>query len=229
MKTRSILSTVGVIVMLVGCAAPRQSYVELNKENLSARAGRVGVIMTPLPQPDTRFPGADCLLCLATASVLNSSLTSHTRKLPLEGVAELKTNLAELIRAKGGDAVVIADELKVDALPDCETKGTNIALKDFSGLKQKYSVDRILVIDVPRVGMYRYFSAYIPSGDPQAEFELNGYMVNLSDNTYQWYQMYRESRGTAGNWDEPPGFPGLTNAYFQTLETGKDNLLGTFK
>ena len=229
MKMRSILLLTGVVILAVGCAGPRQSFVELNKSAVYGKSAKVGIAMTALPKPDTRFPGADCLLCLATASVLNSSLTSHTQKLPLEGLPELKGKMAELIRQNGGEAVVIAEELKLDALPDFGSKGTNIALKDFSGLKQKYAIDKVLVIEVPVLGMYRNFSAYIPTSPPRAELEIKGYLVNLSNNTYEWYQVFSESKGTDGNWDEPPNFPGLTNAYFQVLETGKDRLVGTFK
>lgn len=229
MNTRSLVSLIGVVVLAVGCATPRQSFVELNKSVVNGEAGRIGVAMTPLRKPDTRFPGADCLLCMATASLLNASLTSHTQKLPPEGLPELKDAIAELIRKNGGDAVVIIDELKVDDLPDFESKGPNIARKDFSGLKRKYAVDKVLVLDVPLLGMHRSFSAYIPTSDPRAELEINGYLVNLSNNTYEWYQTFSESRSAQGKWDEPPNFPGLTNAYFQTLEVGKDRLLGTFQ
>lgn len=229
MKTRSILALIGVVVLAVGCATPRQSYVELDKSAINGKSGKVGVAMTPLRKPDTRFPGADCLLCMATASLLNASLTSHTQKLPPEGLPELKDTLAELIRKNGGEAVVIADEIKLDALPDFSGEGPNIARKDFSVLKQKYAIDKILVLDVPVLGMSRQFSGYIPTSDPRAEFEINGYLVNLSNNTYEWYQTFSEAKGTSGSWDEPPDFPGLTNAYFQALETGKDRLVGTFQ
>jgi len=226
---RSILLLTGVAVLVVGCAAPIQSIVELNKSALNAKSGKVGVVMTPLRKADTRFPGADCLLCMATASILNTSLTSYTQKLPPEGLPELKGTLAELIRKNGGEVVVITDELKLDELPDFASKGPNIALKDFSGLKKKYAIDKILVLDVPVLGMYRQFSGYIPTSDPRAEFEIKGYLVNLSNNTYEWYQKFSEAKGANGNWDEPPNFPGLTNAYFQVLEMGKDKLVGTFQ
>lgn len=226
---RSILLLVGVAVLAVGCAAPTQSVVELNKSAFSATSGKVGVVMTPLHKADVRFPGADCLLCMASASLLSTSLSSYTQKLPPEGLPELKATLAELIRKNGGEAVVITDELKPDELSDFASEGPNIARKDFSGLKKKYAIDKILVIDVRLLGMYRQFSGYIPTSDPRAEFVINGSLVNLSNNTYEWYQTFREDKGTTGDWDEPPNFPGLTNAYFQVLETGKDKLVGTFK
>jgi len=34
--------------------------------------------------------------------------------------------------------------------------------------------------------------------------------------------------GADGAWDEPPNFPGLTNAYFQALELGMEDFLRPF-
>ena len=36
-------------------------------------------------------------------------------------------------------------------------------------------------------------------------------------------------RNADGAWDEPAKFPGLTNAYFQVVELGKDEVLRPFK
>jgi hypothetical protein len=32
-------------------------------------------------------------------------------------------------------------------------------------------------------------------------------------------------KNAAGNWDEPPDYPALTNSYYQALEMGKDIIL----
>jgi hypothetical protein len=36
-------------------------------------------------------------------------------------------------------------------------------------------------------------------------------------------------KATDGDWDEPPKFPGLTNAYFQAVEQFKDGAKKPFK
>ena len=36
------------------------------------------------------------------------------------------------------------------------------------------------------------------------------------------------ARSSEGPWDEPPKFPGLSNAYFQTVELGRDTFLQPF-
>jgi len=79
------------------------------------------------------------------------------------------------------------------------------------------------------VGVERSYSSYIPNGSPHAYLTGKGYLVNLSNNTYEWYRPVRIVRGAEGDkWDEPPKFPGLTNAYFQVLEMSKDEFVKPF-
>jgi len=116
----------------------------------------------------------------------------------------------------------------VGALSDYGTKGPNIAKKDFSALQKKYKVDRLLVIEIASLGFVRTYSAYIPTSDPKGVLQGSGYIVNLNSNTYEWYLPVNISKSADKNWDEPPKFPGLTNAYFQVLELGKDAFLQPF-
>ncbi|MBE0620149.1 MAG: hypothetical protein IH605_06120 [Burkholderiales bacterium] len=185
--------------------------------------------MTALPKIDTHLRGADCLLCMAVAAGMNSTLTTYTQTLPYEDLPKLKNKVAELIRKKGTNATVIAEDLKIDALTDFDPKGLNIAKKDFSSLKGKYNIDKLLVIDITAIGMLRTYSAYVPTSDPKGMLEGTGYIVNLSNNTYEWYMPVSVVKSTDNNWDEPPKFPGLTNAYFETLEIGKDSFLKPFE
>jgi hypothetical protein len=50
------------------------------------------------------------------------------------------------------------------------------------------------------------------------------YIVDLTSNNYDWYLPLDIQRSAEGAWDEPPQFPGLTNAYFQTVEMAKDSI-----
>ncbi len=222
LNMRAGLALVAAGVILGGCATP-QPPVALNQNALGAGAGRVGVAMTRLPKVDTYFPGASCLLCIAAANIANSSLTTHTQALPYEDLAKLKERVADAMRRKGTDVIVIAEDIDVGALPDYSNPGPNVAKKDFTSLQKKYGVGKLLVIDVYTLGMWRTYSAYFPTSDPKAVFGGRGYIVNLGSNAYEWYLPVNVLRSAEGNWDEPPKFPGLTNAYFQALEIGKDS------
>lgn len=229
MKVRSAIAFAALAIAVTGCASAPQMPVALDQNSVGAQGGRLGVAMSTIPKVDTSFPGAGCLLCMAAASMANSSLTTHARTLPVEDLATLKSEVAELLRKKGTDVTVIEEDLDIRKLPDLATKGANVPRKDFSALQKKYQIDRILVIEITSVGFIRNYSAYIPNGDPMSIVEGSGYIVNFTTQTYDWFVPVRVLKSAEQTWDEPPKFPGLTNAYFFALETGKDSFLTPFK
>jgi hypothetical protein len=216
-----------VTVFISGCVGPPQAPVPLAPDALSTSAGRIGVGMTALPKVETSFPGASCLLCVMFASAAHSTLSTHTATLTAEDLPKIKDEVAEALRRKGVDAVVIAEPLAINDLPSAEGK-PGFARKDHSGLQKKHNIDKLLVINVTGLGIWRNYSAYIPTGDPKAVFYGVSYLVNLKTNAYEWYLPLNITRAADGSWDEPPKFPGLTNAYFQALETGKDSIIKPF-
>lgn len=219
------IAVVTLAIFLGGCAVKPQLPVTLDKQVLGTNAGRVGVAMTALPKADIFLPGADCLLCYAVASATNSTLGKHASTLPHEDLPQLKHQIVQRLRGKGTDAILIEEDLNLETLPSRTEEGANVAKKDFSQLRQKYNVERLLVVAITRIGVERQYSSYIPNGDPKAVFRGVGYLVNLKNNTYEWYAPIDILRATDSTWDEPPKFPGLTNAYFQALEAGKDVVL----
>jgi hypothetical protein len=228
MNLRNSLVLAPLSVLLTACVTAPQQPLQLSANAISSKDSKVGVAMKALPKVDTQFPGAGCLLCLAAASVANSALTSHTQTLPYEDLPKLKNDVANLLGKKGANVTVIADNIDVEALPSYSGKESNAAKKDFSALKQKYSIDRLVVIEINTLGMERPYSSYIPTNAPAAILQGTGYMVNLSNNTYEWYMPVRITKYADGEWDEPPKFPGLTNAYFNVIENGKDDFLKPF-
>ena len=216
-------------VLLVGCASAPQSPIDVSKNLPSIRTAKLGVAMTVIPTADTAFPGASCLLCLATASIGNKALTTHVQTLPSSDLASLKGEMVKLLVAKGFDATAIDDPLVVDNLPNASGKDLNHAKRDFSSLKAKYKVDKLLVIAIASLGVHRNYSSYIPTGNPMAVVSGEGYLVNLNSNVLEWYLPINISKGADGNWDEAPKFPGLTNAYFQAIELGKEAIKKPFE
>uniref|UniRef100_UPI003562C893 hypothetical protein n=1 Tax=Hydrogenophaga sp. TaxID=1904254 RepID=UPI003562C893 len=125
----------GLIVVLSGCAAPHQSFVNLPAGYFADSKGAIGIAMTDVPPPDTYFPGADCLLCIATASMVNSSMTSAVRQWPNDDLKGLKEEMAALLRAQGQTVVMIDKPIKVADLPTRSNPQEGFARKDFSSIK----------------------------------------------------------------------------------------------
>jgi hypothetical protein len=228
MNIRIGFALVAVIGFLSGCASTPQHPIEVSQNAFSAQYGRLGIAMTALPKIDTYFPGAGCLLCLGIASMANSSLTGYTHSLSYEELPNIKNDIADTLRKKGVNVTVISEDLNINSLPKFNGNVPNAAKKDFSSLKAKYNIDKLLVINIDSLGFIRTYADYIPTSVPKGVFHGVGYIVDLSSNTYGWYLPVDIKKSAEGDWDESPKFPGLTNAYYQALEIGRDSFLKPF-
>jgi hypothetical protein len=213
------------LLMLAGCATKPQAPVGFDAKSLAMSRQTVGVAMTAVPKPEVQLPGAGCLLCILTAQVANSALSKHAETLTTDDLSRLRQRIADALAKRGATVKVIAEPVNVEALPQAATDAPGFARKNFSALKQKYGVDKLLVIEIHQLGFERTYTAYIPTSDPKALFRGVGYIVDLRTNKLEWYQPVDVRKSADGQWDEPARFPGLTNAYFQALEIGQDTLV----
>jgi hypothetical protein len=227
--SRRRLGALGAFVLaalLAGCAVPVQKQVDLPPGFLAAakaKGGRIGVVMAELPKPDTQFPGAYCLLCVGVANMAHSELNKEVQSFSTAELRPLPGDLVALLQKQGLDAVLINDVVNVKALPDLGAPDpVNKSRKSFAALKDKYKLDRLLLVNFSALGVWRSYSAYVPTDPPRAVLNGEASLIDLSTHGYQWYLPLALSRAAEGAWDEPPKFPGLTNAYFQVLETGMD-------
>lgn len=231
MNRRIVGALLAASLILVGCASAPQLPVNLAGDYFSgtAKTGRIGVVMAELPKPDTEFPGAGCLLCIAVASGMHSSLTTQVRTLSTDELKPLKADLVTLLKQRGLDAVAIDEPVKVRDLPDFKSAEPNsFSRKDFSALKARHQVDRLLVVDIRSLGVWRSYSAYVPADLPRAVVNGEAYLLDLSTHRYEWLQPIAINRAAEGAWDEPPKFPGLSSAYYQALDSAMDEVKRPF-
>ena len=224
----SVLLT-GCILLLTGCATGPAQPILLDQATTSLANTKMAVVLNEVPKPNTFFPGAGCLFCIAAAEITNNKLTTFAKALPTIDLSKVKTELTELLRARGISIIELPANFTVDSLPDAGKKDAESAKKDFSSMRTQHKLDKIIVLNFSLIGMQRNYASYIPTGAPVAKVQGLGYLVDIETNKYQWYQPIDIQKGSEGEWDEEPKFPGLTNAYFQAIELSKDVVLTPFK
>lgn len=223
MKSRLAILLFAGVALLTGCATP-QPPVAMSTNAFGKPGTQYGVVMTTLPAVDTFFPGANCLLCIAAASMANSDLTKHAKTLPEDDLAKLQAQAGDALRKRGASVTMI-EAFDLKTLPDSGKGAPAFAKKDFSGLKAKYKIDKLLVVQLNAVGFTRSYSAYFATSEPKAHVGGLVYIVNLADNSLEWYKDISVVRAADGKWDEAPKYPGLTNAYYQSIELARDEVL----
>jgi hypothetical protein len=185
-------------------------------------------MVSALPKPNTQFPGANCLLCIAVAEANHSKLTTQVQSLGTKELEPLKAELVKLLQQRGVNAVAIEAPFEPDKVPDRKDAAEGQSRKDFSAFKTQQGLDRVLVVHLQAVGVWRSYSAYFPQSAPRAIVQGSGYLVDLSTHKLEWLKQLDISRASEGEWDEPPKFAGLTNAYYQALEAALDQLRKPF-
>ena len=209
-----------IALLLTGCKTIPQAPIVINKELITQSDNRVGLYFET-EAPTTHIYGASCLLCYGVASAANSSLSSHLEGIAIDDVQQLKNIVEESLKAQGKTIEVVVLPKRIKKLPKFKSQ-PNFPKRDFRKLQERLKLDTLIVIHIPEHGAYRSYSAYIPNGGPVGTVRGEIYTVDLNTNKYIQYKKIDIKVSSSGNWDEPPSFPGVTNAYYAAIEKAKE-------
>lgn len=222
---KSILS-IFALLLLSGCGSRQIQPIAYDHQVLTPENQRIGVISTQLPETDIIYPGANCLLCIGAAAAMNSSLGSHAETLDASELYDLKQDVANAISQDGREVVILEEYLTLKELEDVDSESPTASLKDYRKFGKDRNLTHLFVIDYGYVGFQRNYAAYVPTSDPFARFTGRAFLVDTQNNEYKWYLPVSVEKMAEGEWDEPDeGFPGLTNALYQSLGAAKDLIL----
>lgn len=208
------------LLLLAGCATAPRDPIALSEDYYANEEFTVGIYMRELPETKMYLPGADCLLCIAVVNAANKKISEHVETLPSDEVGLVRDIAERALAANSVKTLIIEDSIGFDELTKVtNSKRTNkLAKKDFRPLKESLGIDHLLILDIDKLGGERVYSGYIPTGSPTSFIQGEVYIVNLTTNEYELYEHVEIKSAIQGEWDEPPSFPGLTNAYYQSVE-----------
>ncbi|WP_188149608.1 hypothetical protein [Teredinibacter waterburyi] len=217
------LSFLALIILVTGCAGNIQQPVAFNYSTIEQGA-KVGVVVGPIPTPTMTYPGASCLLCLATAATANASLSAYAKTLDASDLSLVRDDVVASLQSQGFDANVIEEYEDESKLPKIKSEIVNSAKRDYSIYRTKNNVDYLVVVNFNYAGLTRNYASYIAKGAPEAKVLGLVRMIDLNTNMYTIYQPVVAAKMSEGEWKEPPEYPGMTNAYYQAIEAAKDQV-----
>ncbi len=213
------------LALTVGCASvPPQLPIQLSKANLPSNTS-ITIAATEVVEPSMMYPGAGCLLCLGVAAASNSGLSTHVKTLPNDDLKSLQAELSSALQNKGFTVKSISEPFISKGLKKATSELSNAARKDYTALKDQYNTSHLLLIQFDRIGMNRNYSNYIATSAPYVAISGTVFLVNLETNTYDWYLPFTENNHPEGQWKEPEDYPNLSNAYYESVERIRDNVL----
>jgi len=230
---RSWIVLVASIAVLAGCVTvvPNFSARPVFWERKQAV---IGVAVAELPKPTAYKGGSQGLLDIAINNANAGSLETHLGSLDISKVANISDRIVEYLTVKGFKVKQIKDPIKISELKELEKDTANAAdnprsSHDFTPLKAKYGIDKLVLITVTQVGTVRNYYGFIPLGAPSGITSMSGKAINLTDNSLEWNQVTTQTVPSADpEWDQPPEYPGLTKSVFVALDRTRDSLYNLF-
>jgi hypothetical protein len=223
-----VLTTIGCTAGL-GPVAPAPAF-------WTSTGSTIGVGMTALPKAyregswcgeGTRLgPG----LSVAVDSVqMAGKLETYLNALDLSSFKQIQETFKERLTQYGFKASVIETPIR-KVLPefDAPSGGIAYAPKDFRSLKAKLGVDRLLLIEVLRVGTTRDCKLGVAQAPPATALFTSGTLIDLTDNRLLWRSTQSDARTAPESWAQPPMFPDLTQTLTKSMDEVKANLLADF-
>jgi len=225
-KAPTLLALLFSFSWLTGCATV-QPPVTMAPEVWQESNETIGIAVTELPKPDTVLAGNQGLLDLAFNASMASSLTNKVRTWDVNTLNDTPNQVQKILEHQGYKTKLLG-KLDISKLKELPSKEGYAGL-DYSTLKAKEGINKLILFLPTAAGTYRTYYSVMPTSDPIAQVGINSFVIDLDDNRLLHYQTVVMQRSAAGDWDEGPEFPNLTNAFYQALDMSQQALLVPFK
>lgn len=210
---------------LTGCAHV-QPPVALDHQFWDAKEPTIGVAITVVPEPVLALTGSQGLLDLAVNTGVNSTLSKNVEQWQVRDLNTLPDIIVAKLQAKGYKAKRIAEPVDLKAYKEVSFR-EGYTIRDFTPIKATYGVDRLLLVNIQATGATRSYYSIVPTSVPMAQVGGQGMMVDLSDNKLLWFKPFAVVQAAQGEWDEP-GYPNLTNAFYQAMDSSRQQVITAF-
>ncbi|MCF5164968.1 hypothetical protein GIW45_13010 [Pseudomonas congelans] len=211
---------------LTGCAHV-QPPVALDQQFWNAKEPTIGVAITVVPQPVLALTGNQGLLDLAINTGVNSKLSGNVEKWQVRDLNTLPDVIVAKLQAKGYKVKRINEPVDLKVYKEVSFR-EGYTVRDFTPIKATYGVDRLLLVNVQVTGATRSYYSVVPTSVPMAQVGGQGMLVDLSDNKLLWFKPFTVVQAAQGEWDEPT-YANLTNAFYQTMDMSRQQMITAFE
>jgi len=206
------------LLALGGCASV-QPQIALKPEFKRQKQETVAIVVGKLHKPMSMKVGAQGLLDIAINNAMASGLDKHLAGLDITRFNRVGQQFNSHLTEQGFARVQLIEDFDFASLPEFKEKGrgAGFAGRDFRGLAQRYQASKIITLNVASSGTLRAYYGFIPLEGPRARFMIEAQLVNLKDNSLEWYSTVDQVETVVGPWDQPEAYPNLTKAFYRAL------------
>lgn len=202
------------ICLLSGCATQQEFAV--TQEFWSNKSARIGVVVAVLPTARSIKMGQQETFDLTRNDPASQDLERFLAGIDLKGINQVADGMVEYLNKHGHLARRIPGYLDLKKLPAFNKANNGKAIyahEDYWVNKDKWHVEKAVVLIVNEAGISRTYHAGNLTGEPNGYAQITGKIVNLATNQLEWNKTVTQSIPVDDEgWDAPPKYPSLTRA-----------------
>ena len=192
----------------------------------------IGISIAKLPTPDHHSTGSQGLLDIAINRGNASSIIEHLQTINVSDYNKAVPELSAALTEQGFTTVAIPENIDEASLPEFK-EPSNAGEKaysehDFRDLRDKYEINRMIMVRMKAVGTQRNYYGFIPTGAPYAITRASCELIDLNTNELLWRKPLEQIIAVDGDWDQPPSYQNITRAVEKAMLISRKSLPNAF-
>ncbi|MEI8055665.1 MAG: hypothetical protein WCH10_06755 [bacterium] len=202
------------LIFLSGCAV--EHNVKLPESFWQDTSHKITVAKTKVvDKPALHKIGGQGLLDVAISAVATKQFSSHVEKTSLDWYSGLSQKFTVQLKRRN----IFAQTHQVDV----ESKQ-----KKNPGFFMQMGGNKVLLIELQRLGAIRSYYGFVPLNAPKAYCVLKGELINLEDKKVLWRHLVEIVEPVQGEWDQPPYYPNFTKALEVAIASAQEEIIDGF-
>lgn len=211
--SRIILLITG-LVFLSGCATSKQN-IKLHESFWQSAGHKITVAKMRAVRPNLHSNGPQGLLDMAISSIATKQFSNYLEKVKLDWY----NNLPQKFTAQFKQRDIFTQIYPVEIAHERKNK---------NGVVIQVDSDKLLLIELDKLGAIRSYYGFIPTSAPKAYCVLKGELINQTDKKILWRHVASIEESVSGNWDQPPSYPNFSAALEQAVFAAQEEIIDSF-
>ena len=186
---------------------------------------QVAVVQEPGFKPQFYPEGQQGILDLIVEDIATKNFRNYLQTLNMKWYPKLKQQFVVSFKKSGVKVKTLSEDISTKNFNYLNKNLQQYAKYDYSFLKTRIGVSKLLLISVDAAGAIRRYYGFIPLSSPKAYVSLTGRLINLKNNRILWRYTAQSTVAVAGKWDQPPMYGNFTVAFNEAVRRAAGELM----
>ncbi len=213
------------VTLLSGCVSPE---VALQQSFWKNKDQKIIVATATTDGAELYQAGDEGLLDVAINGGVTSQFNRYLQNYTMDWMRVMQIEFIARLASNNMNAKAYFTPIDLRTLTATNGNYSKIASKNFMPLRVALGNNKMLLISINEYGAVRDYYAFIPLDAPKAVCNIEGRLVDLTNNRILWRHKESKVLAVEGDWDQPPRYGNFTKALVKVTSSCAKSLVDSF-